>query len=115
MNREKAGLINVKGDMLIDCKYDYIEVLDEDPNLIRVRKDDVDFYGIIDCRNRTIADLSAREDENGQYISIDDCFVGDNGTIDVYWSNGEEENFLITQVIKWYLIHLMTEHKVFSN
>jgi hypothetical protein len=53
----------------------------------------VDFYGIIDCRNRTIADLSAREDENGQYISIDDCFVGDNGTIDVYWSNGEEEIF----------------------
>lgn len=91
--QEKAGLINVKGDMLIDCKYDYIEVLDEDPNLIRVRKDDVDFYGIIDCRNRTIADLSAREDENGQYISIDDCFVGDNGTIDVYWSNGEEEIF----------------------
>lgn len=91
--QEKAGLINVKGDMLIDYQYDYIEVLDEDPNLIRVRKDDVDFYGIIDCRNRTIADLSAREDENGQYFSIDNCFVGDNGTIDVYWSNGEEEIF----------------------
>ena len=91
--QEKAGLINVKGDMLIDCKYDYIEVLDEDPNLIRVRKDDVDFYGIIDCRNRTIADLSPREDENGQYNSIDDCFVRDNGTIDVCWSNGEEDIF----------------------
>ena len=89
----KVGLVNVKGDMLIDYQYDSIDVLDEDPNLIRVRKDDVDFYGIIDCRNRTIADLSYREDENGQYISIDDCFVGDNGTIDVYWSNGEEDIF----------------------
>lgn len=89
----KAGLINVKGDMLIDYQYDYIEVLDEDPNFIRVRKDDEDFSGIIDCRNRIIADLSSCEDENGQYISIDSCFVRDNGTIDVGWSNGEEDIF----------------------
>ncbi len=89
----KVGLINVKGDRLVDYQYDYIEVLDEDPNFIRVRKDDEDFSGIIDCRNRIIADLSSFEDENGRYISIDSCFVRDNGTIDVGWSNGEEDTF----------------------
>ena len=79
MNRKKL-VYELQGDMLIDCDYENIDT-SYAPNvlkveeygyleiLIRVRKDDVDFYGIIDCRNRTIADLSAREDENGQYIS----------------------------------------------
>ena len=32
----------------------------------------------------------------------------------MYTGQTVKKRFLITQVIKWYLIHLMTEHKVFQ-
>lgn len=90
-NGEKFSLVNMKGEILIDSQYDYMAFLDGDPNVLCVRKDGSDFYGLIDLNNEIIADLSERE-ENNEYIQINSMFISD-GTISVSWSNGTEELF----------------------
>lgn len=90
-NGEKFSLVNMQGEILIDSQYDYMAFLDGDPNVLCVRKDGSDFYGLIDLNNEIIADLSERE-ENNEYIQINSMFISD-GTISVSWSNGTEELF----------------------
>ena len=90
-NGKKISLINIQGEILLDSQYDYMGFLDDDPNVLCVRKDSSDFYGLIDLNNKIIADLSDRE-ENNKYIQISSRFISD-GTISVEWSNGTEELF----------------------
>lgn len=90
-NGEKFSLVNMQGEILIDSQYDYMAFLDGDSNVLCVRRDGSDFYGLIDLNNEIIADLSERE-ENNEYIQINSMFISD-GTISVSWSNGTEELF----------------------
>ena len=90
-NGEKFSLVNMQGEILIDSQYDYMAFLDDDPNVLCVRKDDSDFYGLIDLNNKIIADLSDRE-ENNEYIQISSMFISD-GIIYAEWSNETKELF----------------------